>query len=81
LGSTLEPRCLAPRFRLWVPPGTWVPRDLADAHPTVKRMLVRACAACIRHDRKVTLEEAELLRAVTAALDCPMPPFVPGMEI
>jgi Zn-dependent protease with chaperone function len=56
-------------------------RELVHLSPEMKRQLVRACAACVRQDRKVKMEEAELLRAVCAALDCPMPPFIPGMEI
>ncbi len=37
--------------------------------------LVQAAAEAVLADGKVTLEEAELLRAVAAGLDCPMPPI------
>jgi Zn-dependent protease with chaperone function len=50
-------------------------RTLADAAPDVKRQVVAACAACIVTDRQVTVREYELLRAISASLDCPMPPL------
>jgi len=37
--------------------------------------VVVALIAVIRHDRRTTLAEAELLRAVCAMLDCPVPPL------
>jgi len=49
--------------------------ELAKAAPKVKRPLVAACAACVAADGKVTLREAELLRAVAGTLGCPMPPL------
>jgi len=49
---------------------------LADADPATKQKLVAACAACVSADGKVTVEEAEALRAVAEALECPIPPFV-----
>jgi Zn-dependent protease with chaperone function len=55
--------------------------ELALAAPGPKRRIVEASAACIAFDRKVTIEEGELLRAVTDSLDCPLPPFIPGQEI
>jgi hypothetical protein len=54
---------------------------LALAAPGLKKKIVEASAACIAFDRKVTIEEGELLRAVTDSLDCPLPPFIPGQEI
>ena len=51
---------------------------LTKATPLVKRRIVDASAACIAHDRSVTIEEAELLRAIGAALDCPIPVLLPG---
>jgi Zn-dependent protease with chaperone function len=55
--------------------------ELARAAPAVQRRLIAAGTACVIHDRKVTQEEAELLRAVGDALGCPTPPFIPGVEI
>jgi hypothetical protein len=49
---------------------------LARTAPTIKRRVLDACAACIACDGVVTLYEAELLRAISDALDCPMPPLL-----
>jgi hypothetical protein len=49
--------------------------ELAKAAPRVKRPVVAACAACVAADGTVTVREAELLRAVTSTLGCPMPPL------
>ncbi|MGD8990207.1 MAG: M48 family metallopeptidase [Desulfobacterales bacterium] len=48
----------------------------ALARPDVKKKLLDACAHCVLHDERVTLEEAELVRAVAYALDIPLPPFL-----
>jgi hypothetical protein len=50
---------------------------LATVGPLQKRQVLAACSAAVLADRTVTVEEAELLRAVAAALDCPMPPLIP----
>jgi len=49
--------------------------------PLLKRRLLRACGVCVSHDGQVTLREGELLRAIADALDCPMPPFLPGQSL
>ena len=49
---------------------------LEEAAPKVKRQLLRAAVACITADRTVTATEAELLRAMSASLGCPMPPLL-----
>jgi len=46
------------------------------ATPTLKRSLMLACAATVMADDTVTDREAELIRAIGDALDCPVPPFV-----
>ena len=51
-------------------------KRLAALSPLLKRPLVAACADAVLHDGKVTVAEAELLRAVAECLDCPMPPLV-----
>ncbi len=48
--------------------------QLAQASPTVKRAVLQAVVACIAADGKMTIVENELLRAVAAALACPLPP-------
>ncbi len=49
--------------------------------PALKRRLLEAAAAVIRHDGRVTQGQGELLRAVADGLDCPMPPLLPGQAI
>ena len=51
-------------------------QHFAKASPGVKKSLLDACAHCVLHDERVTLEEAELVRAVAYALDIPLPPFL-----
>jgi hypothetical protein len=50
------------------------------ATPGVKKTILDACAHCVLHDKKVTVEEAELLRAVAYALDIPLPPFLEAFD-
>lgn len=53
---------------------------LLQSSPGIQERMLRACAACVGADGKVTLEEAELLRAVSDSLGCPIPPFLPSQE-
>jgi Zn-dependent protease with chaperone function len=41
-----------------------------------KEKLIEAVSATIGHDRRLTLAEAELMRAICAGLDCPLPPLI-----
>jgi hypothetical protein len=50
--------------------------ELDEAAPSVKRTILEAAVACIAADRAVTAAEAELLRAVSASISCPMPPII-----
>lgn len=50
--------------------------ELDHAAPMVKKRVLEAAVACITADRQVTVEEAELLRAVSASISCPMPPIL-----
>ena len=52
--------------------------QLAQASPAVKRQVLGAVVACIAADGKMTVVENELLRAVSAALSCPLPPVPVG---
>jgi hypothetical protein len=54
---------------------------LVQAAPAMKRKLLEACAATIAFDKRVTIQEGELLRAISDSLDCPMPPFLPGQAL
>lgn len=51
---------------------------LAQAAPLIKKNLIEACARVIGVDGKILEAEAELLRAISDTLDCPMPPFLPA---
>jgi Zn-dependent protease with chaperone function/tellurite resistance protein len=49
---------------------------LAATGTPFRRKLVEAAATAVMHDGEVTASEAELLRAVCQALDCPAPPLL-----
>ena len=49
---------------------------LEEAAPRVKRHILQGAVTCITADRTVTATEAELLRAISASLGCPMPPIL-----
>ncbi|MDJ0653421.1 MAG: M48 family metallopeptidase [Xanthomonadales bacterium] len=61
-------------------PDNWVStldkalEELNRLLPLFKEELVRSLIKTMSHDGKITLEEVELLRAICAALHCPMPP-------
>jgi hypothetical protein len=44
--------------------------------PVAKEQLVEGMLKTVTHDRKLTIGEAELFRAVCATLHCPLPPLV-----
>ena len=48
---------------------------LTVATPQIKKRLLAACVTCIATDDQITVAEAELLRGIADALDCPMPPL------
>ncbi len=45
--------------------------------PQDKKKLLEGCLASIQHDKKITLYEAELFRAIGDALGCPVPLILP----
>ncbi len=49
---------------------------LATLAPFVKGRLLEACVETVIADATVSVVEAEMLRAVAAALDCPVPPIL-----
>ena len=51
---------------------------LAQSSPAIKKRLLETAIACVAADGLVTLAEAELVRAIAASLDCPLPPLSPG---
>jgi len=52
-------------------------QKLAELKPLAKPQLLKACAASVVHDQKISPVEVELLRAFSDVLDCPMPPIIP----
>ena len=55
--------------------------EVAKAAPAVKKQIVDACVSGVGADGKVTVAEAELLRAVADSFGCPIPPFLPGQRL
>jgi Zn-dependent protease with chaperone function len=49
--------------------------SLSRLYPLRKPRLLKACVAIVTADETVAPIEAELLRAVAASIDCPMPPY------
>jgi len=39
-------------------------------------VLIEGMVRCIAHDRRLSVEEGELLRTVCAVLHCPLPPIL-----
>jgi hypothetical protein len=52
--------------------------QIRQAKPMARKWIVDASVAVIAHDRTVTVEEAELLRAIGSALESPIPVLTPG---
>lgn len=49
---------------------------LTESSPKIKKRVLTAMAVAITHDKQVTVEEAEIFRAMSESLDCPVPPVV-----
>ena len=54
---------------------------LALALPQIKKNVLNASTQTIAADNIIQLREAELLRAIADALNCPMPPFIQPQQI
>ena len=50
-------------------------------NPAGQRSLVQAVSNTIAHDGKLTITEAELLRAICATLGCPLPPILADLSV
>jgi len=48
--------------------------------PSRKPLIIKACLAVVMVDEKLTFAESELLRAICAALDTPLPPILKATE-
>ncbi len=75
LGLALRPAQRLPDALDWNAVGRALDQ-LVHLRPAAKRDLIAACAATIERDGKVSLEEAEIFRAIADSLDVPIPPFV-----
>jgi len=53
---------------------------LSQAVPQIKKRALDACAYTVAADSVIKAHEAELLRAIADALDCPVPPFIEGVK-
>ncbi|MEQ9563619.1 MAG: hypothetical protein RLN69_13960, partial [Woeseiaceae bacterium] len=53
---------------------------LAALNSKGRQRLLEAVGRCISQDGRLSLAEAELLRAVCATLDCPLPPLLAAIE-
>jgi hypothetical protein len=51
---------------------------LDETAPELRRRVLRACAATALADARITEDEGGLIRAISSALGCPMPPLEPG---
>ncbi|MGE5208933.1 MAG: hypothetical protein ACM3KL_06340, partial [Alphaproteobacteria bacterium] len=67
----------------WMPPEQCTLTQLdsvlerfSQAVPQIKKNVLTACAQTVAADNIIQEREAELLRAIADALDCPMPPFI-----
>lgn len=49
---------------------------LNQLKPLQKPKLLKALSQCVMADKHISVREAELLRAMAAALDCPIPPIL-----
>ncbi len=45
-------------------------------NPILKKTVLNACADCVLNDGIIQVQEAETLRAIAGALNCPMPPVL-----
>ena len=48
--------------------------------PFAKPALLRACVEIVMADGRLRLAEAEILRAIAATLDCPVPPVLAAQD-
>jgi Zn-dependent protease with chaperone function/uncharacterized tellurite resistance protein B-like protein len=71
---------LAPRDSLQLAKVSEALERLSQLPPLEKQPLIAACAELVAADGNVKLIEHELLRAIGAVLDCPMPPAIAALD-
>ena len=54
---------------------------LRFAAPRLISRFLQACAETIAHDKRITVEEGELFRAIADSLGCPVPPLLKGQRL
>jgi hypothetical protein len=54
---------------------------LSGLAPSLKKKFLYSCATLIAADNEITVEEAELFRAIADTLGCPVPPLLPGQKL
>ena len=64
----------------WVPLFDQALDELRALQVMAKQLLIEGLVRTIAHDEWLAPEEAELLRAICAVLDCPLPPVLPPDE-
>lgn len=52
--------------------------ELSHSSSAIKKLVLKSAAICIAADGQVTVNEAELFRAIADSLDCPVPPIAAG---
>lgn len=53
---------------------------LSETSPRIKKNVLKASVQCVSSDDRITVQEAELIRAIADSLDCPVPPVLPGVQ-
>jgi Zn-dependent protease with chaperone function len=77
-------RALGSRWPDYDCPLVWAPAldaaldELRELQPAAKEPLLEGLIATVSHDGQVRPAEADLLRAVSAVLQCPLPPLLPA---
>jgi Zn-dependent protease with chaperone function len=61
----------------WVPVFDGALEELCRLRVAAKQLLIEALVRTIAHDALLAPAEAELLRAICAVLECPLPPLLP----
>ncbi|MBK9139111.1 MAG: M48 family metallopeptidase [Verrucomicrobia bacterium] len=79
LGNLAEPLALQPLPACGIEQIGQALDRLNDLTPMLKKTVLSGCVNVVAHDGLVQPDEAELLRAIADALDCPIPPVITGL--
>lgn len=69
------PMKLLPKDQLNISDWDAALKELLLVDPPIKRRILSSMVECICFDGRITAREGELIRAICAAMDCPMPPL------